>query len=112
MVFFKKSFLLFKSTISLILGIFLCAVILLLNRHPSTGSQYSSMQFGEQVPPHFSPNEPRGQDVLQNSPKNPGGHAVKTKYTISILVQSIPNSFTLRRGGGTFDTSAFNHIFL
>lgn len=42
------------------------------------------MHFGEQVPPHFSPNEPSGQDVLHNSPKYLGGHAAKIKYTISI----------------------------
>lgn len=84
----KYRFIFFKSNISLILGIVLCVVILILNRHPSTGSQYSSMHFGEQVPPHFSPNEPRGQDVLQNSPKNPVGHAVKIKYTISIDLQN------------------------
>lgn len=64
------------------------------------------------MPPHFSPNEPRGQDVLQNSPKYPGGHAVKTKYTISILVQSIPNLFTLGRvGGGVHLTLAHSMTF-
>lgn len=84
----RYRFILFKSTIFLILDIVLCVFIPILNRHPLTGSQYSSMQFGEQVPPHFSPNEPSGQDVLQNSPKYPGGHAAKIKYTISIDLQN------------------------
>lgn len=40
--------------------------------HPATWWQYISVQSGKQLPPHFLPNLPGGQDSLQNRPKYPG----------------------------------------
>lgn len=75
-------YLFFKMNWSLILLVF-CnlpdtvswIVFLIIRWHPLIWLQYSSVQFGEHVPPHLLPNLPGGQDSLQNVPKYPAVHS-------------------------------------
>lgn len=50
-------------------------VFLVMRWHPVTWLQYSTVQFGEQLPPHLLPKLPGGQDSLQNVPKYPNVHS-------------------------------------
>lgn len=75
-------YLFFKMNWSLILLVFCTLpdtvswiVFLIIRWHPLIWLQYSSVQFGEHVPPHLLPNLPGGQDSLQNVPKYPAVHS-------------------------------------